>query len=193
MEVAWEVETEIVVCMWIFSVTCSFDLDRCLDSEDWFWLNARDAPVDIYFSFHWTTDEKLGSFCLHLDRILSLRTLLGPISDRYNIYIIGIYGDLTETTFNATPLQGWVLEVDFFIIFSAVIKQMCHVSPYWIISLAAAISFPKFSVGDNKIIRVHLIWAGIELCVQDLIISLWLVNGVTLTQGGPSLLFCDPG
>ena len=55
-------------------------------------------------------------------------------------------------------------------VLSAVIKQMCHVSPYCLISLNITCScnlVPKFSVGDKEAIRVHLIWAGIELCVQD--------------------------
>ena len=43
--------------------------------------------------------------CSHLDRVMNLRTFSGPINAGYNIYTIGIYGDLTGTIFNVAPLQ----------------------------------------------------------------------------------------
>jgi len=49
---------------------------------------------------------------------------------------------------------------------------MCHASPYCLILLNITCSYnlAKFLVGDNEAMTVHLIWAGIELCIQDLII-----------------------
>jgi len=60
----------------------------------------------------------------------------------------------------------WAYHMDHILCFSiAVIKQMCHVSPYCLISLNITCSYnlAKFLVGDNEAMTVHLIWAGIEL------------------------------